>query len=109
MTVVIVRLTAAGVGGLEVALLFVLGAWLFPADDDWIWGDLSRWLICAAVTLASMLFIGWRFPRGGGLMLAVLGGGVLIILGLSFTLRAGLLFGVPTLASGVLFMTAPRS
>jgi hypothetical protein len=107
VTVVIVRLIAVALSGLEVALLFVLGA-STPADDL-IWGDIGQWFISAACILGFTLVAALLFPRGGGLMLAVLGAAVLMILGISLTVRAGLLFGVPPLASGLLFIAAPRS
>lgn len=99
----VARLIAVALGGLEVAFLFVLGASI-PADDI-IWGNAGQWFICAGLVLGSLVFVAWLFPRGGGLMLALVGG-LLMLLGFSLTFQAGLVFGVAPLVSGLLFTRA---
>jgi hypothetical protein len=75
-----------------------------PADD-WFWGDLGQWLVCAGIVLGSLLFIAWLFPRFGGIALVIVGG-LAAISGLTLTIQAGFVFGAAPLVSGLLFVWA---
>jgi hypothetical protein len=102
-TGVVLKIVALLLGVLEAVFLIGLGASI-PADD-WFWGDLGQWLVCAGIVLGSLLVIAWLFPRFGGTVLVIVGG-LAAISGLTLTIQAGLVFGAAPLVSGLLFVRA---